>query len=257
MSWEHFAHDADIGVRGRGATLAGAFEQAALALTAVVTDPRRVPPAGRVDVRCEAPDAEILLVDWLNALIYEMATRRHAVRALRGDDRRRRAAGGGLGRAAGPDRATSRPSRSKGATYTALAVGADRAMARGWRSASSTCERGRCPWSVRDGSAARLIRHRRVRVAAAAGRRDARAGRHLRRRGADPRHGREGPAAGRQRRDAAGHREGVLRDARRALGLRLPDRRRGRVRSGRTAASCPPAAWASTSPAACARCSPA
>ena len=37
--WEHFAHGADIGVRGIGATKADAFEQAALALTAVVTDP--------------------------------------------------------------------------------------------------------------------------------------------------------------------------------------------------------------------------
>ena len=33
--WEHFEHDADIGVRGIGASKADAFEQAALALTAV------------------------------------------------------------------------------------------------------------------------------------------------------------------------------------------------------------------------------
>ena len=52
-------------------------------------------------------------------------------------------------------------------------------------------------------------------------------------RGADPRHGRQGLRAGGQRRDAARHRQGVLRHARRALGLRLPDRRRGGVRSGR------------------------
>jgi SHS2 domain-containing protein len=29
-----------------------------------------------VAVECAAPDVELLLVDWLNALIYEMATRR-------------------------------------------------------------------------------------------------------------------------------------------------------------------------------------
>jgi tRNA nucleotidyltransferase (CCA-adding enzyme) len=29
-----------------------------------------------VIVRCEAPDDELLLVDWLNALVYEMATRK-------------------------------------------------------------------------------------------------------------------------------------------------------------------------------------
>ena len=38
-SWEHFPHEADIGVRGRGMSAATAFEQAALALTAVITDP--------------------------------------------------------------------------------------------------------------------------------------------------------------------------------------------------------------------------
>jgi len=37
MRWEHFPHEADIGVRGFGATPAEAFEQAALALTAAVT----------------------------------------------------------------------------------------------------------------------------------------------------------------------------------------------------------------------------
>ena len=35
-AWEHFPHDADVGVRGFGATPAEAFAQAALALTAVV-----------------------------------------------------------------------------------------------------------------------------------------------------------------------------------------------------------------------------
>jgi SHS2 domain-containing protein len=36
--WEHFPHEADIGVRGFGASKAQAFEQAALAMTAVMTD---------------------------------------------------------------------------------------------------------------------------------------------------------------------------------------------------------------------------
>ena len=74
--WEHYEHRADIGVRGIALDLAGAFEQAALALTAVVADPRTVRPVEAVSVRCAAPDAELLLVDWLNALVYEMATRR-------------------------------------------------------------------------------------------------------------------------------------------------------------------------------------
>lgn len=74
--WEHFAHGADIGVRGLGATKAEAFEQAALALTAVITEPQGVAAQQTVQIRCEAPDDELLLADWLNALIYEMAVRR-------------------------------------------------------------------------------------------------------------------------------------------------------------------------------------
>lgn len=73
--WEHFAHDADIGVRGLGATPAAAFEQAALALTAVVTDPQGVVSREAVSIRCSASDLEVLLVEWLNCLVFEMATR--------------------------------------------------------------------------------------------------------------------------------------------------------------------------------------
>lgn len=72
--WEHFPHQADIGVRGIGRSKTEAFEQAALALTAVITDPQCVIPSKPVKVSCQAPDDELLLVDWLNALIYEMAT---------------------------------------------------------------------------------------------------------------------------------------------------------------------------------------
>jgi tRNA nucleotidyltransferase (CCA-adding enzyme) len=74
--WEHYEHGADIGVRGFGASLAGAFEQAALAMTAVVTDPAGVEPLERVAIACDAPDDELLFAEWLNALVCEMSTRR-------------------------------------------------------------------------------------------------------------------------------------------------------------------------------------
>ncbi|HSQ61265.1 MAG TPA: archease [Acidobacteriota bacterium] len=74
--WEHFEHGADIGVRGVGPTPAAAFEQAALALTAVATDPAGVRPLESVPIRCPGHDLEPLLVDWLNALVYETATRK-------------------------------------------------------------------------------------------------------------------------------------------------------------------------------------
>nr|WP_246589907.1 archease [Marinobacterium ramblicola] len=37
-----FHHGADIGVRGEGSSIERAFEQTAMALTAVITDPERV-----------------------------------------------------------------------------------------------------------------------------------------------------------------------------------------------------------------------
>ena len=73
--WEHFPHEADMGVRAYGNTRAEAFEQAALALTAVITDLKNVQAKEVVNISCAAPDDELLFVDWLNALVYEMATR--------------------------------------------------------------------------------------------------------------------------------------------------------------------------------------
>ena len=73
--WEHFQHDADIGVRGFGPSKDAAFAQAARSLTAVITDPAGVREEVSVPIRCDAPDDEMLLYDWLNALVFEMATR--------------------------------------------------------------------------------------------------------------------------------------------------------------------------------------
>lgn len=74
--WEHFSHEADIGVRGIGPTLKDAFEMAATALTAVITDPQNVKAQTPVTIKCQAPDRELLLYEWLNHIIYELDTRR-------------------------------------------------------------------------------------------------------------------------------------------------------------------------------------
>jgi SHS2 domain-containing protein len=74
--WELTSHGSDIGVCGYGRTMDEAFEQAATALTAIVTDPESVRSLRQVSLACEAPDQELLLAEWLNALIYEMSTER-------------------------------------------------------------------------------------------------------------------------------------------------------------------------------------
>ena len=121
--WEHFPHDADVGVRGWGPTPAAAFEQAAHALTTVITN-AEVRSAVAVEVKCEAPDLELLFVEWLNAIIYEMAVRkmlfgRFAARIDNG-----RLEGTLWGEPV--DVARHAPAcEPKGATYTALRVAQD------------------------------------------------------------------------------------------------------------------------------------
>jgi tRNA nucleotidyltransferase (CCA-adding enzyme) len=121
--WEHFPHDADVGLRGWGATPAEAFEQAACALTAVVTQ-AEVNPKIAVRLTCEAPDLELLFVEWLNAIIYEMAVRnmlfgRFLVRIQNG-----RLEGTLWGEAVNVERHAP-ACEPKGATYTALRVAKD------------------------------------------------------------------------------------------------------------------------------------
>ena len=119
--FELFPHGADIGVRGVGPSRESAFEQAALALTAVVTEPGKVAQHSMVEIACEAPDDGLLLVDWLNAVIYQMAVRhmlfgRYEV-AIEG----RRLAGRAWGEPV--DRERHAPAvEPKGATFTALDV---------------------------------------------------------------------------------------------------------------------------------------
>jgi SHS2 domain-containing protein len=120
-SFELFPHDADIGVRGRGSTLGAAFAQAARALTAVATDPSSVREVDALEISCRADDPEILLFDWLNALVFEMSTRdmlfaRHEVE-VEGDRLRARVFGEPV------DGGRHRPAvEVKGATMTGLRV---------------------------------------------------------------------------------------------------------------------------------------
>ena len=74
--WEHFHHQADIGIRGFGETLNEALEQGAVALMAVICSPGKVQPKQPVKIECEAHPTDLLFSDWINALIYEMDVRK-------------------------------------------------------------------------------------------------------------------------------------------------------------------------------------
>ncbi len=121
MTWSHFSHGADIGLRGSGPSKGAAFEEIALALTATVTDPDLVAAEQSISLCCEAPSDEILLIDWLNALIYEMAVRKMLFRdfsvSITDGVLHAQVSGEPV------KRAKHHPAvEVKGATYTALAV---------------------------------------------------------------------------------------------------------------------------------------
>ncbi|MBE3074531.1 MAG: archease [Actinobacteria bacterium] len=119
--WEHFPHEADMGVRGIAPTKNQAFEEAALAMTAVVTDLVTVNAREAVEVHCEAPDDELLLVDWLNTLVFEMATRKWLFGRFEVKIDHHRLSATAWGEPI--DRARHQPAvEIKGATYTALRV---------------------------------------------------------------------------------------------------------------------------------------
>jgi tRNA nucleotidyltransferase (CCA-adding enzyme) len=128
-AWTHFAHEADVGLVGAGPTKAEAFRQTALALSAVITNPRSVRPLVAVPIACRAPTDDLLLVEWLNALVYEMS-----VRAMLFGDFDVELSGGHLratawGEPVDPDR--HEPAvEVKGATLTALRL---EPVPGGWR----------------------------------------------------------------------------------------------------------------------------
>jgi SHS2 domain-containing protein len=74
--WEHFPHPADMGIRGVGPSMEAAFEQAALAMTAATIDPAVITPCQVVEIHRKEKDVELLYLAWLNALLFEMDTRR-------------------------------------------------------------------------------------------------------------------------------------------------------------------------------------
>jgi len=75
MECRTFDHGADIGVLGEGRTIEEAYAGAARAMFSVMVDVAGVRPREAVEISCTATDRELLLVQWLNALLAEADVR--------------------------------------------------------------------------------------------------------------------------------------------------------------------------------------
>ncbi len=69
VQFETFEHEADIGIRGFGNSMKEAFENAAVALYSVMVNIDAVNPHEKRTFSVSASDRELLLVEWLNALL--------------------------------------------------------------------------------------------------------------------------------------------------------------------------------------------
>jgi SHS2 domain-containing protein len=118
--YDYFEHDADVGIVGRGATIEEAFEAAARATFALMTDLGAVTPVESVSLDFEEADNEIALVRWLNLLLGHARERGIAFGRfwLEKDGVRWRGGASGEPWRAGLERGVE----VKGATLTMLAV---------------------------------------------------------------------------------------------------------------------------------------
>ncbi|MER3437108.1 MAG: archease, partial [Chloroflexota bacterium] len=125
--YDYFAHDADVGIIGYGATLEEAFIAAAEAVFAQMVDPSQVKLQRVVRVEFEEEDPELALVSWLNLLLAEAKAQGLALASFELTRRDGRWYGAGWGE---PWREGLEPGvEVKGATLTMLSV---RQTERGW-----------------------------------------------------------------------------------------------------------------------------
>ena len=68
--YEFFDHTADIGIRASAPSLEALFIQLARGLTALIAEDSTVASGETRPIRLEAPDAEALLLKWLQELLF-------------------------------------------------------------------------------------------------------------------------------------------------------------------------------------------
>lgn len=83
MPFERLDHTGDIGLRVTAGSASALFEEAARALTAIMCEPGSIRARTRREVHLEAPALDLLLVDWLNELLYRFEVDRLLVHSAR------------------------------------------------------------------------------------------------------------------------------------------------------------------------------
>ncbi len=71
MPFEYLEHQADLGIRGIGATPPEALSQGAQAMLAAMADTTTIAPTQSLTQHCHASDVAALFVEWLNELLYQ------------------------------------------------------------------------------------------------------------------------------------------------------------------------------------------
>lgn len=71
MPYQYLDHQADLGIRGIGATPEEAFSEGARGMLAAMADLETIRPEREWTIHCTAPDLASLFVEWLNELLYQ------------------------------------------------------------------------------------------------------------------------------------------------------------------------------------------
>lgn len=82
MPFAFFDHTGDVGVRLDGRTLDDLFRAAAAAFTETLTDPASVEARRSIPLALEASAVDLLLVDWLNEILYRFEVQQFLVAAV-------------------------------------------------------------------------------------------------------------------------------------------------------------------------------
>lgn len=75
VGFELVEHTADIGVRAWGRTREDVFREAARGMLSLVCDPREIGERETVEISVDAAAPDLLLVGWLNELLYQFEAR--------------------------------------------------------------------------------------------------------------------------------------------------------------------------------------